>query len=134
MSEKSGEIINILTGVLPSKAIDENRNKNVLFLTTVIQKSTQIIEKTRKDLTSEEDYEQIMDKLSINKEEINLVIMEESFNQFDRQAPIEDYINDLMSGKYKSDQEIQTLVINLIQLFTDWKAEMKMYIAKSPLL
>lgn len=34
----------------------------------------------RKELATEEDYEQIMDKLTINKEEINLVIMEESFN------------------------------------------------------
>lgn len=60
--------------------------------------------------------------------------MEESFNQFDRQVTIEDYINEVMSGRYKSDQEIQNLVINIVQLFTDWKAEMKIYIAKSPLL
>ena len=84
MSEKSGDTINILTGVMSNKTIDEIRNKNAFFLTAVIQKSSQIIEKTRKDLASEEDYEQIMDKLSINKEEINLVIMEESFKQFDR--------------------------------------------------
>ena len=84
MSEKSGDTINILTGVMSNKTIDEIRNKNAFFLTAVIQKSTKIIEKTRKDLASEEDYEQIMDKLSINKEEINLVIMEESFKQFDR--------------------------------------------------
>jgi methyl coenzyme M reductase subunit C-like uncharacterized protein (methanogenesis marker protein 7) len=84
MSEKSGDTINILTGVVGSKAHEELRNKNVQFLTTVMQKVTQLIEKTRKELSSEEDYEQIMDKLTINKEEINLVIMEESFNQFDR--------------------------------------------------
>lgn len=104
------------------------------YLATVMQKTTQLIEKMRKELATEEDYEQIMDKLTINKEEINLVIMEESFNQFDRQVPIEEFINDLMSGRYKSDQELQNLVINMVQLFTDWKAEMKMYIAKSPLL
>ena len=84
MSEKSGETINILTGVMGTKAIDETRNKNLQFLYAVVQKSTQLIEKTRKELSTEEDYEQIMDKLTINKEEINLVIMEESFNYFDR--------------------------------------------------
>ena len=78
MSEKSGETINILTGVMGTKAIDETRNKNFQFLSAVVQKSTQLIEKTRKELSTEEDYEQIMDKLTINKEEINLVIMEES--------------------------------------------------------
>jgi hypothetical protein len=84
MSEKSGETINILTGVMGTKAIDETRNKNLQFLSAVVQKSAQLIEKSRKELCTEEDYEQIMDKLTINKEEINLVIMEESFNYFDR--------------------------------------------------
>jgi hypothetical protein len=29
---------------------------------------------------------------------------------------------------------MQSLIVNLVQMFTDWKAEMKIYIARSPLL
>jgi hypothetical protein len=40
MSEKSGDTINILTGVMGIKAIDETRNKNFQFLSTVLFKAT----------------------------------------------------------------------------------------------
>lgn len=47
---------------------------------------------------------------------MTLVTMEESFVCFERQVLLEDYLNEQTSlqGRYKGDQDIQTLMINIV--------------------
>jgi len=64
--------------------IENHKAKSVAYLSAILSGSRQVIDKTRTELIGDEDYESIVDKLSISKEEMNLIFMEQSFNQFDR--------------------------------------------------
>ena len=70
---------------------------------------------------------------------MSLIIAQTGQKVYDRQVKLEDFINEHTTtanshSKLKNDQEVQALITNLVQIFTDWKTEMKIYLAKSPLL
>ena len=58
---------------------------------------------------------------------------------YHKNIKLEDFINEHTTqansnSKLKNDAEVQSLITNIVQIFTDWKTEMKIYLAKSPLL
>jgi hypothetical protein len=70
---------------------------------------------------------------------MELVIAQAGQKMYQRQFKLEDFINEHTTtansnSKLKNDAEVQLLLTNLVQIFTDWKTEMKIYLAKSPLL
>ena len=63
--------------------------------------------------------------------------MEIGFNVYERgDLKLETVINELTAPSHplKTDHEVQSMVIALMQLLTDWKTEIKTFLAKSPLL
>jgi hypothetical protein len=52
------------------------------------------------------------------------------------QLTLEIVVNELAANgsKFKGDAEVQVMILNILQVLTDWKTEMKVYLAKSPVL
>ena len=96
MSDIGSESVHTLN--TSNRSRDQEKPKHVSYLTSILTKVTQLIDKTRNEIAGEEDYEQICEKLYLSKEEINLILMEESFINFERQVQIEDYINEQTSS------------------------------------
>ena len=73
-------------------------------------------------------------KLAHFQRESTLLLMEVSQNIFDRQVKLEALLNETLAGPLKHDAEVLAIVTSLMQILTDWKTEMKIYVARSPLL
>lgn len=85
----------------------------------------------------EEDYDTILSILEASKARQREELRESAISMFcSSQLSLEIVVNELAANgsKFKGDAEVQVMILNILQVLTDWKTEMKVYLAKSPVL
>ena len=113
---------------------EEQRKKVLSYLQALYSSLKEIIEECRSAIkTNDEDFDHITSCLSKFKQDSSLMLTNLSAKTFGEQLKLEDCVFE-WARQFKQDQEVFQLLQTNMQLLTDWKEEMKVYISKSPLI
>ena len=106
----------------------------IAYLQDLYSSLKELIDKTRSDIKAkDDDFNHITSCLGDFKQSSIVKLADLSAKNFNEQIRLEDQVFD-WSKTFKQDPEVYAILQSNVQLLTDWKNEMKVYIAKSPLI